>query len=71
MPYWTAFGVLSRRRPLAVGLDVLPLPIPLSELVALLAIRGVDDLEERERYLLLIDALDAEYLKIIDEKRAK
>lgn len=64
--YWAGFHLLNASRPLGpsgVG------PIPLSEIVAYCEMFQVDDMDERERFVTMIRALDAAYLKRQAEKR--
>jgi hypothetical protein len=64
IPYWDAFNTLNPKRPLAVGMVVVPLGIPLTEIKAYLDLLEINDLDDRARYVRLIDQLDAEYLSL-------
>jgi hypothetical protein len=69
--YWNAFCILAEARPVAVGMDAFPLPIPLSEFAAFFSIRGIDDPDEREDYLYFVRACDREWLSLGAKERAK
>lgn len=60
--YWQAFWMLNRSRQLGMVAG----PIPLTEILAYLQMVG----DPRPEYLLrVIDELDREYLKHLDEQR--
>ncbi|MGQ0664603.1 MAG: phage tail assembly chaperone [Pseudomonadota bacterium] len=69
LAYWDAFNALSGSRPFG------PLggagPIPFSELAVWLRFEGIDDADEREEYLMLIRAMDDEYLKHVNKPPTK
>lgn len=58
--YFQAFMLLKDSRPPVMGGIA---PIPLSEIIQCLLHRGVDTIEERERWIRMIRALDAVYVE--------
>lgn len=66
-PYWEAWQVLSLSRPSGFGVGA----IPISEIKAYLELYQVDDLDERIRYVRLIQAADGEFLKVMAERSKK
>ena len=67
-PFYDAFNTLSGSRHWTMAG---PAPIPLSEILAYLKIQNIDDIEERDEYVSLVRALDAEYLDIIQKRTTK
>ena len=44
------------------------LPIPISEILAYCILYEIDDLEERNEYVAIIQALDQAYLELLSSK---
>lgn len=65
LKYKQAFYALSGQRPYN---QTGPQPIPLSEVLAYLAIKGIDDEDERDTYLDAIPAMDGVYLEHIRKR---
>jgi hypothetical protein len=72
MPYMEAFNVLSDSRSSGFGGVG---PIPLSEIRSYMEIYEIVDIDERERFIKMVKALDSEYLahtrKKLDAKSAQ
>lgn len=58
-PYYDAFHCLNGSRAWTMSG---PASIPLSEIVAYLSMNDITDAEEREEYIMFIQALDSAYL---------
>lgn len=61
---WSAFTALSRRRPVGFSVGA----IPVGEIRGWLDEMGVHDRDEREDFLTVIEALDAEFMRVQNEK---
>ena len=44
-------------------------PIPVSEVLAYMCVKGIEDTEERERYVLFVAALDVVYMEHVQAKQ--
>lgn len=58
--YLQAFNTLSNSRG---ATSAGPQPIQVSEVLALLCVQGIDEVEERVKYVALIQKMDQIYLK--------
>lgn len=65
LKYKQAFYLLSGQRIYNQGG---PQPIPVSEIVAYLVAKDIDDEDERDTYLAAIPAMDAVYLDYVRKK---
>ena len=64
-PYYDAFQYLNGSRQWTMGG---PSAIPFSEIVAYLTINSINDAEEREEFIMYIQALDNAYLEYNHKK---
>ncbi len=62
--YYRAFNALSSSRQVGMGGVG---PIPMSEMAAYFEVFEVRDLEERDTYITMIQALDSVYLKHVNK----
>ncbi len=67
-PMFDAYQALSSSRNWT---PVGPAAIPFSEISRYLEFNGILDLDEREEYIRIIQAIDSEYLTYINKKREK
>lgn len=61
---WSGFAALSRRRPVGFSVGA----IPLAELRAWMDEMGLHDPEQREDFLTVVEAMDAEFMRIQNDK---
>ena len=65
LSYYRAFRVLQDSRPSGMGIGM----IPLSEMVAYCDLYAITDLDERDRFVTMMKALDEAYVGFLNEKR--
>lgn len=61
---WNAFTALSRRRPVGMAIGA----IPIADIRGWLDELGITDPDEREDFIIVIEALDHEFMRVQNEK---
>ena len=65
VPFWDAFNRLSRSR---AWTEIGASAIPISEILAFLQLYEITDLEEKDEYVMIIQALDSTFLELTKNK---
>jgi hypothetical protein len=64
--YWRAYLLLESSRQLSMSGAG---PIPISEILAYVTLLEIDGIEEREKYVIMVSAMDAVYLEHMQAKQ--